>query len=133
VLAELLALQPRLVRPALPAMDSVLHLEAAALDRFLRTHPDALLVDVREAHEHAAGAATWHGRLVASVPLSRLVSQLATWLPGEQRPLVFFCRSGNRSARVAQCLHRLGYPNAWSIAGGVALGLDGAKPLALAA
>jgi cysteine desulfurase len=132
-LAELLAMQPRLVRAALPAMDSVLHLEAAALERFLRTHPDALLVDVREPHEHAAGAASWQGRLVASVPLSRLVSQLPRWLGGEQRPLVFFCRSGNRSARAAQCLHRLGYPNAWSIAGGVALGLNSENALALAA
>jgi cysteine desulfurase len=133
VLAELLAMQPRLARAALPAMDSVLHLEASALERFLRTHPDALLVDVREPHEHAAGAASWQGRLVASVPLSRLVSQLPQWLAGEQRPLVFFCRSGNRSARAAQCLHRLGYPNAWSIAGGVALGLHSENALALAA
>jgi cysteine desulfurase len=122
VLADLLAMQPRLARRALPAMDSVMHLEAGALERFLQTHPDALLVDVREAYEHAAAAPAWAGRALESVPLSRLVDRMAGWLAGEQRPLVFFCRSGNRSARAAQCLHRLGYQNAWSVAGGVALG-----------
>ncbi len=122
VLADLLAMQPRLARAALPPMDSVMHLEAGALERFLQTHPDAVLVDVREAYEHAAAAPAWQGRAVESVPLSRLVDRVAGWLAGEQRPLVFFCRSGNRSARAAQCLHRLGYQNAWSVAGGVALG-----------
>ena len=122
VLAELLAMQPRLARAAAPAMDGVIGLEAAALANFLLTHPDATLVDVREAYEHAVGGApAWHGRTAESVPLSRLPHKLADWLRGEQRPLVFFCRSGVRSARAAQCLHRLGYQNAWHLAGGVAL------------
>ncbi|MES2149844.1 MAG: aminotransferase class V-fold PLP-dependent enzyme [Pseudomonadota bacterium] len=107
-------------------------LEPAALDRFLLTHADALLIDVRETYEHAAGGACWQGRSALSVPLSRLVGELAGWLRAEQRPLVFFCRSGNRSARAVQCLQRLGYQNAWHVAGGVALG--GARaPVAMAA
>jgi cysteine desulfurase len=122
LLAELLALQPRLARAALPAMDSVMHLEPGALERFFATHPDALLVDVREAYEHAAGGAlACGGRPAQSVPLSRLAQHLPAWLREEQRPLVFFCRSGNRSAMAAQCLHRLGYQNAWSLQGGLAL------------
>jgi rhodanese-related sulfurtransferase len=36
-------------------------------------------------------------------------------------PLVFFCRSGNRSTRAAQCLRRLGYAQAYDLAGGLAL------------
>jgi cysteine sulfinate desulfinase/cysteine desulfurase-like protein/rhodanese-related sulfurtransferase len=122
MLAELLALQPRLSRAAAPAMDSVIELAPAALENFLRTHPDARLVDVREGYEHTVGGARdWHGRSAESVPLSRLPHKMAEWLRGEQRPLVFFCRSGNRSARAVQCLHRLGYQNAWHVAGGVAL------------
>jgi rhodanese-related sulfurtransferase len=129
VLAELLALQPRLARPALPPMDSLMHLEPAALARFLATHPDARLIDVRESYEHAAGGLSgWPGE-VLSVPLSRLPQQLSEWLRGDHRPRVFFCRSGNRSARAAHCLHRLGYQNAWHVLGGVAL----AGALALAA
>jgi rhodanese-related sulfurtransferase len=120
--AELLAMQPRLSRTAAPAMDSVIALDPAALENFLLTHPDARLVDVREAWEHAAGPApAWHGRIAESVPLSRLPQKLAEWLRGERHTLVFFCRSGNRSARAALCLHRLGYQNAWHVAGGVAL------------
>jgi cysteine sulfinate desulfinase/cysteine desulfurase-like protein/rhodanese-related sulfurtransferase len=104
------------------AIDSATQLEPAALEQFLLTHPDARLVDVREACEHIVGGAlAWHGRNADNVPLSRLPDKLAEWLGGEQRPLVFFCRSGKRSAQAAQCLHRLGYHNAWHLAGGLAL------------
>lgn len=122
-LAELLALQPRLARTALPPMDSVLGLEPSALPRFLATHPDALLVDVREPYEQEAGArlAQCYARAVHSVPLSRLAWQLADWLRAERHPLVFFCRSGGRSASAAYSLHRLGYQNAWHLMGGLAL------------
>jgi rhodanese-related sulfurtransferase len=122
VLADLLAMQPRLARAAAAAMDSVIGLEPGALENFLLTHPDATLVDVREGYEHAVGGApAWNGRVAESVPLSRLPHKVAEWLRGEQRPLVFFCRSGVRSAKAAQCLHRLGYQNAWHVAGGMAL------------
>jgi rhodanese-related sulfurtransferase len=36
---------------------------------------------------------------------------------------VFVCRSGNRSARAALCLQRLGHAQAWSLAGGLAQAL----------
>jgi cysteine sulfinate desulfinase/cysteine desulfurase-like protein/rhodanese-related sulfurtransferase len=97
-------------------------LEAHALEAFLDAHPDALLVDVREAYEHvAARTGTWHGRKTLSVPLSRLADRLPLWLGAAQNPLVFFCRSGGRSARAAECLQRLGYPNAWHVSGGLPL------------
>ena len=93
-------------------------LDPDALDAFLRAHPKAVLVDVREAHEHAASdAAAWRGRTVHSVPMSRLTERMGAWLQGEPGELVFFCRSGGRSARAAQCLHRAGYDPAWHVAG----------------
>lgn len=99
-----------------------MQLEAHGLERFFSDHPDALLIDVREAYEHAAAdTRQWHGHAVESVPLSRLADRLSVWLRAEERPLVFFCRSGARSIKAAQCLHRLGYRNAWHVAGGVAL------------
>jgi len=103
------------------AAGPVQELDPPALERFLRSHPDALLIDVREAYEHAAGAGGWQGRAAHSVPLSRLADRLAVWLRAEQRPLVFFCRSGGRSARAAACLQRLGYRNAWHVSGGLNL------------
>jgi rhodanese-related sulfurtransferase len=94
------------------------------LAAFLRRHPDALLVDVREAAEAAAGALTLHGRAAHNVPLSRLAEHVATWLTSPARPIVFVCRSGNRSAKAALCLSRAGHAQAWTAVGGVALAMQ---------
>lgn len=97
-------------------------LDEVSLGVFFEAHPDALLVDVREAYEHmAAGAGSWRGRKAHSVPLSQLADQLPGWLRDEQRPIVFFCRSGGRSARAAHCLLRLGHQAVWSVTGGLML------------
>jgi cysteine sulfinate desulfinase/cysteine desulfurase-like protein/rhodanese-related sulfurtransferase len=93
----------------------------AKLDAFLRAHEDAVLVDVREACERDAGGVNLHGREAHAVPLSRLAEHLGHFLAAPHRPLVFVCRSGNRSARAALCLQRMGHTQAWSLAGGVAL------------
>lgn len=90
------------------------------LKHFFAEHPDALLIDVREACEHAAGAPTLQGRAAYSLPLSRL-AEYAAWLRDEARPLLFFCRSGNRSLKVVQCLQGLGRERVWHLAGGLAL------------
>ena len=77
---------------------------------------------MREAYEHlAASAGSWRGRQVHSVPLSLLADRLPGWLQGEQRPLIFFCRSGGRSARAAACLQRLGYQAVWHVEGSLSL------------
>jgi cysteine sulfinate desulfinase/cysteine desulfurase-like protein/rhodanese-related sulfurtransferase len=120
-LGALLAEQPLLARPSNRDAAATVHIEPHALGHFLLAHPDALLVDVREAAEHAAGPIALHGHQAQSVPLSRLAEHAARLLQGERRPLVFICRSGNRSARAAQQLQRIGYTQAWHAAGGVAL------------
>jgi len=111
------------------AASADLNIDSIALARLLEAHPQAVLVDVREVYEQAACIAG--DRAAKSVPLSRLAAFVPAWLHvAEQPPLVFFCRSGNRSAKAAQCLRRLGYRNAYSLGGGIAL----ASPaLALAA
>lgn len=101
--------------------DGAPQLQAATLERFLREHEDALLVDVREAGETAAGAVCLHGRSAQAVPLSRLAEHLAGWIAQPARPLVFVCRSGYRSAKAALSLRRSGHPQAWTLAGGLAL------------
>jgi len=106
-----------------------MQLDSAALEALLQSHPQALLVDVRERYEQAAFIPG--GRAALSVPLSRLADELPVWLSAQpQVPLVFFCRSGNRSAKAAQCLRRLGYAQAYTLSGGLALASPG---LALAA
>ncbi|KGF79007.1 cysteine desulfurase [Massilia sp. JS1662] len=96
-------------------------LHPETLDVFLRRHEDALLVDVRETGEAAAGAMTLHGRAAHHVPLSRLAEHLPGWLADPARPIVFVCRSGNRSAKAALCLRRAGHAQAWTLVGGLAL------------
>ncbi len=100
-------------------------LAPAALQTLLESHPDLLLVDVREAYEQRLGHA-----LALSAPkvrrqsiaLSQLLQALPDWLalPAE-KPVIFYCRSGNRSAQATDVLRRLGHDRAWSLAGGLAL------------
>lgn len=83
-----------------------------------------LLVDVREPYEQMLGGPLhFTGQVrVQTVPLSCLLNALPDWLklPADT-PVVFFCRSGNRSAQAARALRRLGQSNAWSLEGGLAL------------
>ena len=96
-------------------------LNGAHLQAFIDAHPDALLVDVREPYEQfLSQTPVLHGIRLTAVPLSRLLNQLAPWLAKPQ-PLLFFCRSGNRSRQAAQALARLGHPQAFTLAGGLAL------------
>jgi len=102
-----------------PAQEQV-EMSAAEVRRQLRGAVAPVLVDVREPFEALMGLGA---RLDAeSVPLSTLVNALPRWsrLPADT-PLVFLCRSGNRSVQAARALRRLGHAEAWSLAGGLAL------------
>jgi len=96
-------------------------IQPEGLQDFLHRKPDALLVDVREFHEHSF--LDWPATEldVVNVPLNRLAGNLGRWLQETKRPLLFFCRSGKRGEVAANCLRRLGYADAWNLAGGVAL------------
>jgi cysteine sulfinate desulfinase/cysteine desulfurase-like protein/glyoxylase-like metal-dependent hydrolase (beta-lactamase superfamily II)/rhodanese-related sulfurtransferase len=99
-------------------------LSLAALTQLTREHPGLVLVDVREPYEQRLGHAPELGADVRreAVALSGLPNALARWmaLPAGT-PVIFFCRSGNRSAQAAQALRRLGHDQAWSLSGGLAL------------
>ncbi len=99
-------------------------LAPASLGKLLRTRPDLRVVDVREAYEQRLGPAPHLGDAAhrQAVPLSGLLDALPDWLalPADV-PVLFVCRSGNRSAQAAQALRRLGRDRSWSLAGGLAL------------
>lgn len=78
------------------------------LDEYRRTE-NALLVDVREADEYAAG----HIPGAVNAPLSNLA---AAGLP-KDRPLFLYCLRGSRSARAASLLKRQGCGSVKSIGG----------------
>jgi cysteine sulfinate desulfinase/cysteine desulfurase-like protein/rhodanese-related sulfurtransferase len=95
-------------------------LAPARLSAWLHEGPRPVVIDVREAYESRVARAT---PLAAEpVPLSTLLNALPRWLAlAPDVPLVFVCRSGNRSAQAARAVRRLGHANAWSLAGGLAL------------
>jgi rhodanese-related sulfurtransferase len=70
------------------------------------------LIDVRAPHEHNAGRIAG-GRLVE---LSELSAQAATI--DRERPVVFYCRSGARSAMATQAFRQAGY-DAYNMSGGL--------------
>jgi rhodanese-related sulfurtransferase len=73
---------------------------------------DVQLVDVREPEEYEAGRIAG-GRLV---PLGQLAAQAAT--VSREQPVVFYCRSGSRSAMAAEAFRQAGY-DAHNMAGGL--------------
>lgn len=88
----------------------------------LHRQGQVLWVDVREGYERDVQAQTGLLKDARAVPLSSLDSALPGWLAlAPQVPVVFYCRSGNRSAQAARALRRLGHACAWSLAGGLAM------------
>jgi cysteine desulfurase len=93
------------------------------LEQLLQEDPQALLVDVREAYEFAAAAPLCSaGTTAQNLPLSELEHALPRWLAEHRHPVVFFCRSGNRSLRALRALQDQGHLHGRHLAGGLALG-----------
>ncbi|WP_081237829.1 rhodanese-like domain-containing protein [Streptomyces viridosporus] len=61
---------------------------------------DAVLLDVREAHEWRAG----HAPRAVHLPLPALAAGAGLPADAQARPLVVICRSGNRSRQAAELL-----------------------------
>jgi hydroxyacylglutathione hydrolase/adenylyltransferase/sulfurtransferase len=82
----------------------------------------AQLIDVREGYEHEAGriAGARH------VELERLAAQAETI--DRDRPVVFHCRLGARSAMATQAFRAAGY-DAWSMAGGIQRWVEDGLPI----
>ncbi len=83
---------------------------------------DAVLLDVREAREWAAG----HAASAVHIPIGEVIGRLGE-LP-ESDPLYVMCRSGSRSARVAGYLQGQGI-NAVNVGGGMRDWAAAGKPM----
>ena len=75
----------------------------------------AVLVDVREPGEYAAE------RIAQSknIPLGQLGEKLPQTVKSKSTPVLFFCEHGARSSRAAAMAKKLGYEQAYSVAGGM--------------
>ncbi len=80
------------------------------------------LVDVREPYEHEAGriAGDTH------IELERLSGEADSL--DRARPLVFYCRSGSRSAMAADAFRTAGY-DAYNMAGGLEAWVESGLPI----
>ena len=83
---------------------------------------DAQIVDVRTPAEHEAG----HVGGDRHVPLDEVPVAAASFDGG--RPVVFYCRGGDRSALAAEAFRASGW-EAYSMAGGLAAWADAGLPL----
>jgi rhodanese-related sulfurtransferase len=83
---------------------------------------DAQLVDVREPYEHEAG------RIAGSIhiELQQLPAEAATL--DRERPVLFYCRSGNRSALAADAFSASGY-DARNLDGGLEAWVGAGLPI----
>ena len=80
--------------------------------RQYRSTPGALLVDVREPDEYAAG----HVPGSVNLPLSQIRSAEQT-LTDKSQPLFVYCLSGGRSSQATAQLTRMGYQAVTNIGG----------------
>jgi len=79
--------------------------------RYVETNTAHLLVDVRSPAEFAEG----HISGAKNFPLQELPQQLSK-LP-RNKPIMLYCRSGNRSGMALQQLHKAGYEELYNIGG----------------
>ena len=75
----------------------------------------ALVIDVREPHEYAES----HAPGATLIPLGQLESRLSEIRAHQNRPVVLFCRSGQRSARAQEILIRAGFTKTLNMQGGL--------------
>jgi rhodanese-related sulfurtransferase len=88
----------------------------------LRRDQDAQLIDVREDHEWDAGRIGGARHIV----LGEVASQASTI--ERDRPVVFYCRVGSRSAMAADAFRSAGY-EAYSLDGGLEAWSGEGRPL----
>jgi rhodanese-related sulfurtransferase len=88
--------------------------EVSAAEANERQAQGAVLIDVRESDEFAAGHAK------NAVHLSKGVIELGIeeTVPNVSTPIICYCGGGSRSALAADNLQKMGYTNVASMAGG---------------
>ena len=76
---------------------------------------DALVLDVREDKEYAAG----HIPKARHIPLGQLAGRLQELDKFKSKPILVACRSGQRSARACGMLKKAGFETVYNLAGGI--------------
>src|SRR5438094_9505416 len=77
---------------------------------------EALVVDVREPNEFAAG----HVLGAKNLPLARLDASGADLAKRKERPVIVYCDGGERSAKALAALKKHGFTRVANLSGGIA-------------
>ena len=96
------------------AKSRVRELNLAQARARLAANLDALLIDVREESEWAAGHAVEAQHLGKGI----FERDLEAKFPVKDRELILYCGGGFRSALTADAAQKMGYTNVWSLDGG---------------
>ncbi len=86
---------------------------------------DALVLDVRDTGDYAAGHIT-HARHIAEAQLANRMKELEKY---KSRPIVVSCRTGSRAPAVAGLLRKQGFPEVFALRGGIAAWQQASLPL----
>lgn len=76
---------------------------------------NALVLDVRETEEYRQG----HIRGSRHIPLGQLGAKAADLAAYKDKPVLVYCRSGNRSAAACNLLSKQGFEDLYNLAGGI--------------
>jgi len=81
----------------------------------LINHKNAFVLDVREEGEYKAG----HLLNAKLIPLGKLKERIGELQKYKDQPVVVVCRSGNRSGMACATMNKLGFTQAYNMAGGM--------------
>ena len=76
---------------------------------------DAVIVDIREANEFAAG----HILNARNIPLKDIESRVKELAKFKEKPVIVTCDSGNRSRGGVAALKKLGFAQVYNLTGGL--------------
>ncbi|ALP54550.1 hypothetical protein Tel_16110 [Candidatus Tenderia electrophaga] len=91
----------------------------------LINHDDALVLDVREDKEFRDG----HILHAKNIPLGLLESRLDELEAHKDKPVVVYCRTGQRAAKAGAVLQRQGFNSVYKLKGGMLAWTDANMPL----
>lgn len=81
----------------------------------LMNQPGALVLDVREDAEYAAG----HLPRARHIPLGQLAGRIGEIAKFKEKPVIVTCRSGARSGSACRALKRAGFTQVFNLKGGI--------------
>ncbi len=91
----------------------------------LMNREDAVVLDVRESEDFAAG----HLPEARNIPAGNLKERLVELEKFKERPLILCCATGGRSASVCAQLHAAGFSRLHNLAGGIEAWRSASLPL----